>query len=380
MRATTPAAPTHDLTVDIAAFGGTVDGTGRLALGNGIAMDGASIDGLDLAVDLPDLWRLAPLAGVVAPDGARPAGFDGRIAARRADDGLEIALRRATLAGQAIEGTLLRDGLTERLSGALRVETLDLDLLSETAAGLRVALPLRGAPWAADVLSWRLPDGLDARLDLVTDRVRGGGLTVDNAAMVLTSGDGRLSVADLEGRLFGGLVSADIDLARAGDSVRGALRFALEGADLGEIAWRRDGRAVVTGDLAATGEITALGRSLSAMVGALEGSGRVEITDGALRGVSAVAFDEIVAWSDALGRAAQDVDPLRVETVFADYLDRGSLDFGAIDASFTIAGGVARAPSILFRDAALDVRASARVELLDRWVASQWGLRSPEGG
>ena len=268
------------------------------------------------------------------------------------------------------------------MTGSVETERIDLSGLLALSLGLTDAALGRFAAhdvsWSDRPFVWSLPTTDDIRLSISADRLLVTDLlSISGASFDVAVSPAALRITDFGGELFGGELGASLEIGSVEDLLSTRLQWRLEDAISEEMVWRRDGRSVTSGKLTTTGEISGQGRSLGALVGTLGGDGSFTISDGDLRGLSPVAFEEIVAWSDELGEAAQDVDPLRVRDVFAAYLDQGAMAFARIDGAFAMNGGVVRAPTILFDGVPYDIRASGRVDLADLTLESQWSLKSP---
>ena len=373
--------PENGMAVDFtaAALNLDVSGEGRVGWADGRR------DGLDLAIEV-DTRDLRPFLSVLGVGGdviETPLPFAAPITIIESDEGLRLAIEDGRLDGRRLALDLTRlAGDENLLTGSVETERIDLTGLLALSLGLTDAALGRFAAhdvsWSDRPFVWSLPTADDIRLSVAADRLLVTDLlSISGASFDVAVSPAALRITDLGGELFGGELGASLEIGSVEDLLSTRLQWRLEDAISEEMVWRRDGRSVTSGKLTTTGEISGQGRSLGALVGTLGGDGSFTISDGDLRGLSPVAFEEIVAWSDELGEAAQDVDPLRVRDVFAAYLDQGAMAFARIDGAFAMNGGVVRAPTILFDGVPYDIRASGRVDLADLTLESQWSLKSP---
>lgn len=367
-----------DIDFTIAALNLDASGSGQVGWSNGRR------NNLDLRMDV-DTQDLRPFLSVFGVGGdmietALP--FAAPIAIGDSDDGLRLAIEDGRLAGRRLALELSRAAEDDApLTGSVETELIDLTSLLAMSLGLTDGhfgrFTVNEVSWSDRPFVWSLPTTDDIRLSVAADRVALTDLVrVSGATFDLALSPAALRITDLSGEAFGGDLGASLELGSVEDLVSARLQWRLNQAVAEEMVWRRDGRSVISGRLTTTGEVSGQGRSLGALIGTLGGDGSFAIEDGDLRGLSPVAFDEIVAWSDELGEAAQDVDPLRVRDVFASYLDQGAMEFERIDGAFAMNGGVVRAPTILFDGVPYDIRASGRIDLADLTLESQWSLKT----
>lgn len=394
--ASPPGAQTRDL---LLALSGSVGGTRtdvRLALENGLAAQSLNGRfGLDLALENADAGTLlAQLGRPILPIGGLPTlrvaanlsgapsvPVTGSVTASAGDarltgngtvtlgtGGIEGLDGRLSLAGSDLSPWLTTlglalgqpiEGLPAEIQAALRWTPARWQVsdLAGSVAESRVAATLAGAPgepvsgtinaadvsgpWLQTLLVGTSEGGLDARfgagllphgafdLTLRADRIGWDGDALRGVAGRVSSDGTQLRVADLAANVGNSPVA-----------LRGALRN-LDGVVNLDIAgsfgsWHLDGssplRAVATGEIAASGG----GRSLREVLASLNGSGRLQLEDATLLGLSPDVLAPITLAADS------QTDALGAETVaqlLRETTDGASFPLGTLDLPFRLGAG-----------------------------------------
>ncbi|MEO1198199.1 MAG: AsmA family protein [Pseudomonadota bacterium] len=378
-----------DVRLSVDMFETLADLRGRLAIAETDSTETAlSLSG---EVDSGDAGLLlATLFGLEVPSATLP--LSGFLVLSGTDRSYDVEMRQAMLGDQAIgfSGRIQDEGGWKATAEA-SAETIDLAALVTLLSGTKILAPdvlvetdmLAGAAGIDYLFSdapflWRLPE---TRLQMSVSANRlllAGDLVADEAQLRLAATSEDVSVDIQSATLFGGALTGEVTLAVAPEGAALTGLMSLENARAEDVAWRRNGRAVLSGDLAFEADLAAQGRSPRALIGGLGGNGRIVLSEPRVQGLSPVAFDDIVAWSDALGRAAQDADPLQVAELFEAYLDSGATEFERIEVPLSVAAGVVRAPTIVFEGGPYDIRASGRADLAGGDLQSQWSLSAAD--
>jgi uncharacterized protein involved in outer membrane biogenesis len=289
---------------------------------------------LDLAVRARHPDALAAIR-IFAP-GYRPASLSGALDlyARLAGDERQLDLDdiQGTIGPVSLAGGIAWDGAGDRprIDADLRTSDIVLDgwLGAEARGVTAMALPLPpGEEDGGGILA-----GIDGSLALTASAIALGAWRIEAPALQARLDDGRLEVEQLAGGLFGGRLG----IAGSYGGGRVAVDADLVGADLAAVLDGVFGLSGMTGRLDVGGEIAAEGTTLAGMVGRLSGSGLIAVRDGALDGVDLAAVAD--------GAAAD--DPLRFLDTLRTALSSGRTPFAALNATFTIADGMARSEDL----------------------------------
>lgn len=265
-----------------------------------------------------------------------------------------------------------------RFKGQLNVSELDLTSLSELLIGSDQwsSLGNGSSVWPTSAFGTPLLSDMDFALDLRADSMPLGlGDPAGNVQANLRLGPDEVRLDHLKATYSGGRLSGQLALRRSG--AEGALsgRMKLEGADLQQLVWAADGRAVATGTLDLLADFDGAGRSISAIVAGLNGGGTLKVSKGALRGVNPQAFSLVMRAVDA----GLDLEDDRIREVFLDHMKAGRLSFDTLEGALGILGGQVSARNIVVDSKAANMIGSAAINLNDLSVDSDFSLKVDAG-
>ena len=321
-----------------------------------------------LTVSTPDalpLLQTLALAPLDATD-RLPAQATG--AAAVDEHGVALTGLKGQIAGIGVGGALHWQPATgdqPALTGSLDVDRLALGSLFALALGPEKP-PASGAAWSSEPFAGALVDPPRSAVALHAKTLDlGFGFTGQDATMTLGTDRGLVSVTHGAAAFGGGHIGYDVTLRR--DGAQAALEGSLsaKGAriDLPAI------KAVLTGKL----DLAGSGRSASALVASLAGTGEATLDDTVLSDVNARALPDVFAEveSDALA-----VDEETIRRAFEDNgngsVAAGTQRFGASLAggslSLTPQGGpISAGPVAITLDGDLDLRrARSKVQLVEQ--------------
>lgn len=231
----------------------------------------------------------------------------------------------------------------------LEVDRIDLDRYRAAGA------PAAAGPEAG---------GVDAPLDLsalrelnASGRVRVGtlkaaGVAAQQLRADLRAGAGRLVVGPLTAELYGGHASGSLTL-EAGSPPRLATQQAWSGVALGPLLNDALGRETLTGRGTLTLDVAAQGATVAALKRALEGSARIELRDGSVRGINVAQVVRSAAALLGRGIDAQTGTGSAAEAT----------DFSELTGSFRIRGGVAHNEDLRAKSPLLRVSGSGDIDV-----------------
>ncbi len=259
-------------------------------------------------LNVPSVRKLAAWAG--SPLNAPGTGFGPLSVAGTVDmDGQKIAFTDAKLALDAIKGTgaVRYEGGRARpyVNAKLAVETLDLNpyLPPEGApaasggggGGAPGAKPAAPAPaaeegWSDKPLDLAALKQADADLDFTLGGLLMRKIKVGKSHLAATLKNGRL-VADLtEMALYGGKGTAKVTADGSGSVPQVGLSFDLAGLQANPALSDAIGLDRIEGTANAHLDAKGAGRSQRAIVSALDGQGKVQFLNGAIRGINLAAM------------------------------------------------------------------------------------------
>lgn len=198
---------------------------------------------------------------------------------------------------------------------ALEGDHLDLDryLPADQAPGAQsvVTKPSASAPVPAPAVAGSPTEALrrltkldlDGTLNLATLRVRG--LVLERVALRARVGDGRLTLEPLNTSLYGGMLDARLQAEARGREPTLQLKLAATDVAAGPLLTALTGRDAVQGRFTLAGEMTGAAATGDALLRSLNGTLRLNGSDGVLKGINA---DRSICQARALLARARDKD------------------------------------------------------------------------
>jgi len=323
-----------------AQFEGWVTGAWRAPLRLKVKMTGAGLDAE--AEGTAEPWATEPKAIVNLK--ARSADL-GPLLDLKPSDRLaqNVSLSsRVSLSGNrltfddldsAISGSRLRGrvavvlGDEKNVEGEIGLDTLDL------APAFALAIGAAGQD-AAEPLGSGLAKGWRGRIAFQALRgtIPGGGELRPVSGVL--KGDGQsLTFEAITGRIGGGEASANIDARQTGNGIALNARVQFSGVEGAALRYR--GLKMPAGRASMQMTLASQGRSVSALTGALSGSGTVTLESASVAGLDPRAFDAAIRASDG-GQATDDV---KLRQIVGQMLSAGALSVKSAQIPFNIRDG-----------------------------------------
>ena len=247
-------------------------------------------------------------------------------------------------------------GPRPRLKGRLAIDMLDLNTYlpppaedkGEPAAGAGKDGP--PPDWSDDPIDLSGLKAADADFDLEVGGIRVQDIKIGKSALVLSLDNGLL-VADLtELELYGGKGEAKIQVNGRGKVPSVTKTFSLKGIDAEPLLTDATGsdRLEGTGDLDVS--VATSGASERAMVKALNGSGAVKFTNGAVKGINLAGMAR------------------NIGTAFTDTGGTQKTDFAELSGTFKIVKGILRNDDLLMLNPLVRVTGKGQADMPKRTV------------
>lgn len=181
------------------------------------------------------------------------------------------------------------------------------------------------------------------------------GIQASNVRVDLRADAGRLELSPLAANLYGGSASGAFSL-QAASPARMSLRQNLSGIQIGPLLKDALDKDLLEGRGQVQLDLSAQGASVAQMKRALNGTARIELRDGAVRGINL---------AQTLRSAKSGIDALRGrETAQAGTGSAGEkTDFSELSGSFRIVNGVARNDDLEVKSPLLRVTGSGEIDL-----------------
>lgn len=307
---------------------------------------------------------MSPLRGT-GPQAALPVTFASRVAL--AGNDLSVADINASVGGASLRGklsaTLQRPS---RVAGDLEADTIDGGAVVASLIGMPAAGSNKlgaGSAWA-----WSSePFGEGAfgdyagqitlkarRLDALprlTAREFRGTLRLDRNALVFD---------DMSGEVAGGRLTGTLSLRTGPDGLKANAKFALTGIDAATLM-APGPRPAVSGKLDLSADVEGSGLSPVALIGSLQGTGKVSLADGQLAGLDPRAFDAVTRAVDQ----GLPIDANRVGDVVRRSLDSGQLQVKRAGGTLAISAGQARLSDVTIDSKDADLTVAGTADLTD---------------
>lgn len=307
--------------------------------------------------ELPSIEGVLQLANPALGSQPISGSVQGSVRGSWSKPGTASAALTAKLEGSTLKASIdIADVARRAFRFAVDADRLDLDRYlpagrPSPTTGHRAAAPPAGERKAAPLLDFDRLAGLDFSGTVQVRSLLARGVRLDRLNLGLRARDARLDVSPLAAALYGGTVTGSASLdARAR---RWHLAQQVAGVQAGPLLRavarldRLEGRANATLDLTTSGETT------EAMTRALQGTARIGVTDGAIKGVN---LPEMMRQASAL---------LGSKTSLEREARGGDrTDFSDLSASFVVRDGVASTNDLSFRSDALRANGSGRFELV----------------
>ena len=267
---------------------------------------------------------------------------------------------------------------TRRFSGELAVTEADLRHLTELVLGPDQWLSAGDGLsfWPTTPFGAPLLEGLDIALQFQADRLLLDETTeIANPRAELRLSPTLLRLDGLSGAFAGGALNGSLSIRRSDAEAALSGRVKLDKADLRQLVWRPDERAVASGTLDLFLEFEGAGRSISAIVAGLNGGGTFSMKDGDFRGLNPQAFLLVTRAVDA----GLDLQDDKIRDVFISHMAAGSLPFERVDGTLTLVGGRLSARNVVVDSEKAEIFGSAEVNLVSYDLDADFSLKVDPG-
>ena len=314
----------------------------------GGGLDAGATGSAKLFTDTPSAaLRLTILRADAGPlrGGARaplPVTFAGNVALTAKD--VTLSDINATIAGATLRGKL---GLTlpapRRVHGEIETDTLDAPSLVMAAIGMPSAAS-SGASWA-----WSSePFAAGVRGDYggqITLKARRAGLLPGLAAHELRAafrwGDNEIAFDDVSGDVAGGRLAGQVSFRSVDGGMKAHAKISLIGANAADM-FSSGARPPVNGALGFSIEADGAGMSPVALIGSLQGTGKITLTDAQLAGLDPRTFDVVTRAVDQ----GMPIDAARISNVVNKALESGRLTVRRAEGIIAVSAGQLRLSNV----------------------------------
>jgi large subunit ribosomal protein L24 len=293
----------------------------------------------------------APLRG--GTRAALPITFAGDVALTAKD--LTLSDIDATVAGATMHGKLaLTLPAPRRLQGEIEADSIDAAGLIAAAIGMPAAAGNNGNAawvWSSEPFAGGMFGDYGGQIALKARRVGVlPRLTAREFRASLRFGKDEFAFDDMTGAVAGGRLAGALSFRATADGLKAQAKISLTGVDAASLL-PPGARPPVTGSIAFSADVECAGLSPVALIGSLQGSGKIALSDAQFVGLDPRAFDAVTGAVDQ-GMA---IETVRISDVVSKALDSGQLAVKRAEGTITVSAGQMRLSNIAAdsKDAAL---------------------------
>ncbi len=274
--------------------------------------------------------------------GALPVTFTGNVGLTSKD--LSLSDINATMVGAALRGKLaVTLPAPHRLQGEIEADNADLAGLIAAAAGMPVVASSSAAwTWSGEPFTGGALGDYSGQITLKArhaDLMPGLTARALNATLHLAKDE--ISFDDMTGDVAGGRLVGQLSLRSTEDGLKAHAKISLTGADAASLL-SSGARPPVTGSLGFSADIAGAGMSPVALIGSLQGLGKIEMSDGQVAGLDPRAFDVVIRAVDQ-GMA---IDAARIADVVSKTLESGRLSVNRAEGNIAVSAGQMRLSNV----------------------------------
>ncbi len=294
---------------------------------------------------------VAPLRG--GERASLPITFAGDVALTTRD--LTLSDINATVAGATMHGKLaLTLPAPRRLQGEIEADSIDAAGLIAAAIGMPAAAGNNGNAawvWSSEPFAGGMFGDYGGQIALKARRVGVlPRLTAREFRASLRFGKDEFAFDDMTGAVAGGRLAGALSFRATADGLKAQAKISLTGVDAASLL-PPGARPPVTGSIAFSADVECAGLSPVALIGSLQGSGKIALSDAQFVGLDPRAFDAVTGAVDQ-GMA---IETVRISDVVSKALDSGQLAVKRAEGTITVSAGQMRLSNIAAdsKDAAL---------------------------
>ncbi len=176
---------------------------------------------------------------------------------------------------------------------------------------------------------------------------------------------GRAELSSLNGRLFGGELSASGAITARRDQIQLEASHKIDRSNLSETLAFAGSETPIEGVVGTEGKWRSQGRSMLALLSSMSGTGTIKLSEMRLQGLNTKAF------STALSEARTEE---QIDEVANSVLSRGATDIGSVATQYTIESGLVRLDPADIQGADIKGRVTTKLDLPAWRMDSEWRL------
>src|SRR5262245_6447139 len=204
----------------------------------------------------------------------------------------------------------------------------------------------------------------------------GAPFEVENAMLTAHVDQKGLSVADLQGRLFGGSFAASGTLTPKGTGAELKLHAELAGGRMDQLSQSLAGRVLAKGPFTFIVDVSGEGLSPPGLVAGLTGDGALFLDPGALQALSSEPLKRVALDANRSKKIKLDKDQIAARMgTLRDTLTRGSYAYPATALPFGFKSGTLKLDPAVLAGKGAETTINGYVELASLRLDSEWAMR-----
>ncbi len=226
--------------------------------------------------------------------------------------------------------------------------------------------------WTNKRFDLALLQGFSGKLALKTKALEiDQGLILKDAVLSANYGDGALTIDELSGKIFGGLMQSAFKIkhGRAVSAVTGTVE--IKNADLKQL-FSEQSDVLATGKANLSLNYSGSGLSPKGMVNLLKGKGTLELIDTQFNHLSPIAMQEIASEDNVV----KNQEGKTFEERFAGYLSAGQFDAKTQKIALKISDGIISFKANNMKDQGVKLSVKTYISLASLEVDSEWRLKA----
>jgi large subunit ribosomal protein L24 len=325
--------------------------------------------------DKPVAALLATIARAdVAPlrrsgSAALPLTFAGNIALTAKD--LTLSDIDASIAGAALRGKLaLTLPAPYRLQGEIDADSIDVAGMIAAAIGMPTAPGSNGSAawgWSSEPFAGGLFGDYGGQIAFNARQV--GllpSLTARQFRGTLRFGKNEFAIDDVTGAIAGGRLAGQLSFRSGEDGVKARAKISLTGFEAASLL-PSGARPSVSGSLGLSGDVEGVGLSPAALIGSLQGSGKIALDDAQFADLNPRAFDAVTRAVDQ----GLPIDAGRISDLVSEDLESGALAVKHADGNIAVSAGLVRLSKVTAGDKDAALSLVGNLDLTDGSIDAQ---------
>ena len=313
---------------------------------------------------------ISPLRG---PDGGPPLPL--AFAARLSANGTDVSFAdiNATVGGAAVRGKLSATWQRPRnVQGDIEADSVDGAAVVAAAIGMPAAAGSKsgsGGPrnsrtvwtWSSEPFAQGGFGDFTGQVALKARRLDASPrLTAREFRATLRFGKDELVFDDVSGEVAGGRLTARLSFHNGAEGLETNIKLGLANADAAALL-PSGARPSVSGALALSAEMKGAGLSPVALIGSLQGNGKLTLSDSQFSGLDPRAFDAVTRAVDQ----GLPIDAGRIGEVVQKALESGQLSVKRAESSIAVSTGQMRLTNVALESKDADLSLSGNLDLTD---------------